>query len=261
MNNQEAKFILRAYRPGGQDAADPAMAQALEQAKSDPALGAWLAREQAHDAAVTAKLRDVAPPAGLRAAILAGASMSEQKAGAGAGATRPQTWWRQPVWLAAAAAIAVVLSVLTWSRLTPVAGATLEEYAVNFVDKGFRLQKRSADVAVLRTWLSEQRGPLPEALPAKFAELRALGCRTLDFKGRDVSLVCFERGGKEFHVFVARLEDRGRGTGAGANAGDGVMPRFIEEAKSGLVAATWIDTKNHYVVVSDAGMAALKGVL
>lgn len=261
MSNNEAKFILRAYRPSGRDAGDPAMAEALKQARHDPALGAWFAREQAHDAAVAAKLREVAPPAGLRAAILAGATMSEQKTGAVAGKTRTQAWWRQPVWLAVAAAVAVVLSVLTWKRLTPAGGATLEEFAVNNVDKGFRLQKHSADVAVLKTWLSGQRGPLPEALPAKFAELRALGCRTLDFKGRDVSLLCFERGGKEFHVFVARLEDGWRGTGAGAGESEASGPRFSEEAKSGLVTVTWIDAKNRYVVVSDAGMAALKGLL
>lgn len=52
MSNNGAKFILSAYRPGGRDAADPAMAKALAQAKGDPALGAWFVREQAHDAAV-----------------------------------------------------------------------------------------------------------------------------------------------------------------------------------------------------------------
>ena len=66
MNNNEAKFILSAYRPGGRDAGDPGMATALAQAKSDPVLGAWFARERAHDAAVAWKLRAVVPPVGLR---------------------------------------------------------------------------------------------------------------------------------------------------------------------------------------------------
>ncbi len=272
MNNQEAKFVLGAYRPGGQDAGDPAMAQALEQAKNDPALGAWFAREQAHDAAVTAKLREVTPPAGLRAAILTGAKVSgvagraaraeakSRQADAREGrAMTSQAWWRQPVWLAAAAAVALLLTVLAGWRLMPVRGNTFEEFAVNFVDRGFRLPKHSEDIAVLKTWLSEQHGPLPEALPAKFAELQALGCKKLEFRGHDVSLMCFERGGKEFHVFVARLDDVGRGQGSGTS--EATAPRFIDEAKVGLVAATWFDAKNRYVVVSDAGMAALKGVL
>ena len=246
MNNSEAKFILNAYRPGGRDADDATFGAALAQARNDPALGAWLVREQAHGAAVAAKLRVVAPPAGLREAILTGARMS-----GGATASR-RTWWKQPAWLALAASVAVLLSAAAWWRLVPVGGGSLEEFAVNFVDHGFTLTKHSADVAVLKTWLGEQHRPLPEALPAKFAELRALGCRALDFQGREVSLVCFERGGKEFHVFVARREDL-------PNAPAEPAPRLIDRGK--LVAATWTDAKNRYVVVSDAGMDAMKRLL
>ena len=244
MTNNEAKFILNAYRPSGRDADDSAMATALSQAKSDPALGAWFAREQAHGAAVAAKLREIAPPAGLREAILTGARMS----GPATAAAR-RAWWARPVWLAAAASVAVLLSLAAWWRLAPVRGAGFEDFAVNFVDRGFHLQKHSADVAVLKAWLSEQHRPLPEALPAKFAELRALGCRTIDFQGREVSLTCFERGGKEFHVFVARREFI-------PDVLESAAPRFLDRGK--LVAATWTDAKNHYVVVSDAGMDAMQ---
>ncbi|MBC8040705.1 MAG: hypothetical protein H7Y06_09195, partial [Opitutaceae bacterium] len=72
MNTNEAKFILRARRPDGRDDADPRFQEALEQARRDPALAAWMAREQAFDEAVAARLRAVEPPAGLRDAILAG---------------------------------------------------------------------------------------------------------------------------------------------------------------------------------------------
>lgn len=244
MNNNEAKFILNAYRPGGRDADDATFGAALEQARNDPTLGAWFAREQAHGAALMAKLREIAPPPGLREAILTGGRMS----GPAGRARRVRRI--QPVWLAIAASVAVLLSALAWWRTAPVQGDTFDEFAVNYVAHGFRLQRRSGDVAELKAWLGEKHGPLPEALPAKFAELRALGCRTLDFRGHDVSLVCFERGGKEFHVFVARLDE--------AAAADAV-PRFVDHGK--LVAATWTDTKNRYVLVSDAGMDAVKRLL
>lgn len=240
MSNQEAKFLLSAYRPGGRDAADPALADALAQARGDPALAQWFEREQAHGAAVAGKLREIAPPPGLREAILSGAR-----------ASRPVRR-RQPAWWAAAAAVLLLLGLGAWWRLAPIAGASLEEFAVNFVDRGFRLQKRGADLADLKTWLAGQRGPLPGELPPEFSRLHALGCRTLAFQGRDVSLVCFERDGREFHVFVARRENLRDG-------GDEPSPRFLD--RGSLVAATWTDAKNRYVVVSDASMDTLKRVL
>lgn len=261
MSNNEAKFILSAYRPGGRDAEDPAMAQALEQAKNDPALGAWFAREQKHDAAVAAKLAEIVPPAGLREAILAGGRVSDRggksdtTTGTGPATMKKKTmrpWWAQPGWLAAAAVLAVLLSLAAW-RMAPVRGDSFAEFAVNFVDKGFRLQKHGANVAELKSWLGEQHGPLPEALPEKFLELRALGCRTLSFKGQDVSLVCFERGGREFHVFVTRRE---------ATKGEGeTVPQFLATGKAKLVAATWADATNRYVLVSDAEADVVKRFL
>ena len=102
MNNTEAKFILNAYRPNGRDANDATFSAALAQAKSDPALSVWFAREQAHGAAVAAKLHEVVPPAGLREAILAGGRVSGEKLSAPV--TTQRSFWNRPVWLAAAAA-------------------------------------------------------------------------------------------------------------------------------------------------------------
>ena len=246
MNNTEAKFILNAYRPSGGDAAEPAMADALAQARNDPALGTWFAREQAHGAAMAAKLREIAPPAGLRVAILTGGRMSR-----GVSEVPRRRWWAQPAWLAVAAAAALLLAAGAWWRLAPARGDTFENFAVNFVARGFLLSKRSADLSELKSWLSEQHGPLPGALPVRFAELRALGCRKLNYQGRDVSLVCFERGGKEFHVFVAARED--------IPGGAEPSPRFIEQGK--LAAATWTDANHRFVLVSDAGIAAVRQLL
>ena len=66
MTNEEAKQILSACRPGGQDAGDPSISGALQHARNDPTLAAWFEREQAHSAVIAAKLREVAPPPGLR---------------------------------------------------------------------------------------------------------------------------------------------------------------------------------------------------
>jgi hypothetical protein len=247
MTNLEAKFVLSAYRANGSDAADPAMRDALQQAQRDPSLEAWFEQEHAHAAAVAARLREITPPAGLRDAILAGA-----RAGKTAAPSRSR-FWQRPLILAAAASVAVLLSVFSWWRFSPVHGNSLDDFALNFVARGFVLAERSADVGQLKTWLAAHRSPLPAELPASFDRLRALGCRNLKFDGRDVSLVCFESGGKEYHVFVARREDfPGRGPAQ-------IAPAFDPSRR--LVATAWSDANNHYVMVSDASVEDVKRLL
>lgn len=247
MNADDAKLILSAYRPNPREAAGPDVSAALQRAKHDPVLAEWWAREQAWDDAMAEKLAEVAPPPGLRAALLAGRPGRRNVSPAPA----PAAGWRA-VLFAVAATIVVALS-LGVPRWQPAAtGATLQDFAVNTVANGFFLQKRSPDVAALKAWLAEKQGPIPRQLPTEFAHLRALGCRALSFKGRDVSLVCFEREGKEFHVFVAR---RGELPDERVDA----TPRFV--TRGALVAASWVDADLQYVVVSDASMAALRGVL
>lgn len=246
MTNLEAKFVLSAYRPNGSDARDPAMVEALEQAHRDPALGAWLSQEQAHSSAIAGKLRQVAPPAGLRDAIVAGVRAGQSAA------PRSTSTWQSPLILAAAASVAVLLTALAWWRLSPVTGRNLDDFALNVVAHGFVLAERSADVGQLKSWLAARSSPLPAELPASFARLRALGCRNLKFEGRDVSLVCFEEGGKEFHVFVARREDfPGRA--------ERIAPAF--DVSRHLVTTGWSDGRNHYVVVSDAALEDVKRLL
>lgn len=246
MNNEEARFLLTAYRPGGQDANDPAMTEALAQARSDPALQSWFERKLAHDAAVARKLGEIAPPSGLREAILAGVRLGHRTQAP----SRPALW-RRTGWRVAAAALVVLGSAAAW-RLRPAQGGTLDEYAVDYVARGFMLQQRSADLAALKSWLQEHGGPPPASLPDQFAALRGLGCRTLRYRDKDISLVCFEREGKEFHVFVARREDfPGRPLE--------VAPHLHAEER--LVAAAWSDQRNHYVLVSDASLPDVRKLL
>src|SRR5260370_29343839 len=102
MNNQEAKLILKAYRPGGQDAADPLVTEALEQARRDPVLQAWFAEEQAVDSCVQAKLRTaVVAPLELKGRLLA-----LQKI------VQPPPLLRQPIKMTAAAAVMLLLALV-----------------------------------------------------------------------------------------------------------------------------------------------------
>jgi thiol-disulfide isomerase/thioredoxin len=72
MNIEEAKLILSAYRPDGQDAGDPQFQEALELMKHDPELDRWFAEAQAWDTRVADKLRQAAStPPELKSELLA----------------------------------------------------------------------------------------------------------------------------------------------------------------------------------------------
>ncbi len=241
MNNNEARFLLRAYRPGGRDAADPAFASALAQARSDPALGAWFAREQAFDAAVAEKLRAVAPPPGLREAILAGASVSHASRAA----------WRWPAWLALAASVALVAGVLFW-KFT---GAAPAEPLVAFALHDARFEKHGGHgepTSELQQVLQNPETRLMARLPVDLARLRATGCRTLSFEGHDVLEICFQRDGAMFHIYMARRADFPRLAAA-------TGPRFTRQ--DDWSAAQWADAQHVFVVATAADPAVLRALL
>jgi len=70
MDKQQARFILRSFRPDGADASDPDFAAALQLAVQDRDLGDWLARERADDAGFSAALQAISIPERLRNEIL-----------------------------------------------------------------------------------------------------------------------------------------------------------------------------------------------
>ena len=70
MDKEQAKFILRSFRPDGGDARDPDFAAALQTATEDRELGEWFARERATDAGFSQALCSLEIPETLRNEIL-----------------------------------------------------------------------------------------------------------------------------------------------------------------------------------------------
>lgn len=70
MDKEEARFILRCFRPDGADAENPDFAEALAWAAKDRELGEWLARERASDSGFASALSSVQIPSILREEIL-----------------------------------------------------------------------------------------------------------------------------------------------------------------------------------------------
>lgn len=243
MNHEEAKLILRSSRPDGGDLDDPAFAEALEHARRDPALAAWLERERALDTAIAEKLATVAPPPEVRATLLAGGMMTHR------------VWWRAPAWLAIAAVVALLMGgALLWPR-GPLPVPTLDDMvrlALRDMTKGHWPGRMTyaADVGALGAWLSDSGQPLGAGYPVDFAALRAERCRTVRLGGVEVFEICFERDGW-FHLYIAprdrlRLE------------ADDAEPMFREQGA--LAAVTWVDARAVYVLVTTAGVEALRRV-
>ncbi len=244
MKNEEAKFILSAYRPSGQDANDATFSAALEQAKSDPALGKWFELEQKFDRAMTAKLGQVIPPAGLRAAILAGSRVS--------GSGQVRAWWRQPKWLALAASVLVLLSVGAMLWPTKVDAQELAKFALNDTAHESHGGHGGASAA-LQQELANPALPLGPGVKVDFANLKATGCRTIKVGGRELLEVCFNRDGKWFHCYIGQRVDFPKAWAPGA------PPEFASMEK--LSCAEWSDADHVYVVVGSAGLDAVKHLL
>ena len=247
--NDQARLILSAYRPGGQDAGDPAFAAALEQARLDPAVAEWLAGQQQFDLALTEKLREVPVPASLRADILAGAR-----------ASRPARWWQQSRVWALAAAVAVLAGIAAfWSQsgTSNPALAAWQENAISVLEdveaSRTEFDRTHAEPAQLLAWLREQSAPTPAALPASLRDQRSFGCKTWMWKGRRLSLVCFDLGGgAEAHIVTT---DRAQLYGAPPEG----RPVFASKDKWSV--AAWSEGKVACMLISNQGPDGVKRLL
>ncbi len=249
MKNHDAKFLLQAYRPGGDDSADTQMTAALEQARRDPELGAWLMREQSFDQQVAAKLRAVTPPAGLRDAILAGGRASTPE-------RTTQAWWRgaQAQWLGLAAAVtlAAVTALTFWSVPRTPGLEALAQTALHEM-QGSHGEPTIADaVGAFGAWLQNPSTRLAAGMPMDLAQVRNSGCRSLKVGGREVFEVCFIRGEHEYHFYVGKRQDfdiPSRST----------SPMLV--AQGGMATLAWADEQHVYVLAGTGDGSALKALL
>ena len=246
MMNDEAKFILNAYRPNGRDANDATFCDALAQAKQDPTLGAWMQWQQNFDRAMTAKLGEIQPPAGLREAILAGAKVSQPE-------TTQRSWWRHPALLAAAASVAVATTVTIglWPK-SAAADTELSDFVLNDTFHTEIHGGHGAGVDPLQAMVNESGVRIGGSVRVDFASLAASGCRNANFRGRDMFEVCFKHDGTWYHCYVAQRADFPQMKAGGA-------PVFADRGEVSV--AMWADGGHVYMVGTKAGRAALQKLI
>ena len=247
MDNREAKFVLNAYRPGGQDASDPRFAKALEQVRRDPILQHWFDESVAFDTAMTEKLRAAEVPPDLRENILAGVKVS-----------RPV---RSPFikWAIAAALISMaILGSLVWHESRKSSGLSgWQNQALDVISSlvsnvsGFDAQSHNPEQ--LLAWLHSNHAPAAERLPPNLEKLESLGCKRFSWNGVPVSVICFMRpDGGLIHLVTANASpgvDRAVQRGA----------KFIQQGE--WATASWREGDRFYMLALEGSADQLRAYL
>lgn len=246
MTRREAQEILLACRPGREDLADPQVAAALELARTDPALREWYERHCAWDAAVRQGLGSIPVPADLKYAILTGERI----------VPGPAHWWQRRGVLVAAAAVLVFL--ITLGVLFLNRGKSTNSFAqfrrsmIGTALREYRMDLQTNDMREIRTFLGRRGAPADYSVPAGLEKLKLTGCGVLDWQGKPVTMVCFERNDINllwmFVMKVADWKDR---------------PPSQAQFEKVITCATasWTEGDTVYVVASEVDEAALRKLL
>ena len=202
MTNRDAIFLLGACRPNGADSNDPEFAEALALAGSDPELKAWFDDQRGFDSAVAARLQSVAAPAELRSRILTGGRVS-----------RPEPSFTMRRLWAIAAMVMMFAGLGVWYSVGFRAGqGGWEEQSLaalsQLVSGQETFDAKSPNVSDLQQWLRANGSPTVGALPASLLRLASLGCKTISWNGRPISIICFHGPGGEL-VHLAMTERAG----------------------------------------------------
>jgi hypothetical protein len=231
VDSQRAREILAVYRPGADDASDPLVAEALAQSRRDPELARWLEQQQAVDAALRRKFKQIAVPVGLEQQIL-----SERKV------IRPAIWWERRVLLAAAAA-AVILAAAAGYLLRQPGPQTFGAYRTQMaklVSGEYKMMLETNDLNAVRQFLARNRGPSDYVLTKEMEKLPAEGCALVNWHGQRVSMVCLDRGAdNDLFLFVI---DRS----ALPDPPPGQLPQFAHVGR--MTTASWTLGGNAYVL-------------
>lgn len=229
-----------AWRPGHGDLRDPQVAEALEQARRDPELQAWLEKHAAFQRTMEKGFRQVPIPEDLRERILSGRRVV--KVGF-------WTWRRE--WLSAAAVVMLLLGLAAfWLRPAP--GDSFGEFRERTVRGVQRVYPAmdivTNDMAQVRKFLASRNSPADYKLPVGLSRLPVLGAGILSWKGRGVSMVCLDSTDAGT-LFLFVLDQSLVETPPPAS------PEFVPVFE--LMTASWTEGGKVFILAGSGGMEAL----
>jgi len=243
MTNEEAKFILSAYRPNGADAEDKVFREALCQSMWDPELRRWLEKQQAFDRSIAEKLERLQPPASLALEILTLARVSARSKSR----TRRWTWLLASLAAVLACAVLVLQHGTARSAVDDLSSIALRDAAEASLDHF----GQSPELNDLQVRLASASMPWSHGLAVDIDELAKRHCRTLDAGNHRILEICFSRAGTWYHLYVAPRAEFG---GAPAE------PRVVG-GPAQLACATWAYADYQYALVAPAAPEALRRMI
>lgn len=210
-SNQDHRVALHVYDPSLGEPPTDACAEALEASLADPELSHWWGEEKAFDAAIRAKIKGSAVPAGLQDAIL---SKAAELAGQSAEATPllqsspSRSIWHWSAFAGAAAAVAIL--ALAFTFVFPPQGArpsaelaSLMVSIENILDQNNFQPHKAKDYPSLVNFLKAEGAPTPKYLPASISGKEGFACANLEIDGIPVGMMCFRaEDDSVFHIFT-----------------------------------------------------------
>jgi hypothetical protein len=288
VNRAEAKKLLAACRPSGADAHAPHLAAAFALVERDAELREWFEAEQATDAVIAAKLKAAPLPENLLEQIRAGAqerlaafSLSFPTGGEGRGeaaqlfsnqiplprlgaaresdavSSGARRRWQPSLTLAMAACLALLgLLTVLWLNRTPAAApgsfAAYRTDMAQLLREFPRLDIATDRLPEVRQWLTQQHPLLKADLPKVLEQFPSIGCRTVEWQGKKLALVCFMVEGQVVHLFVMPRNTF-------PDAGSSARPMLARVGPQNT--ASWSGPDNQYLLVTQAGESMLRKLL
>lgn len=245
MDSQQAKEILLSYRPGVDDAKNPAIVAALHQLEQDPELANWFQQVQETDQAIRHRLREMPVPLDLKQRILA-----EQKI------ARPDFGWQRRIRIIAVAAAIILVGVLSTWMFFRSSRNGLNAYRadmVRYVSTSYNdrfIKATSFDE--LRQVLAARQWPTDFVVPDQLQSVTVVGGGAVEWKGHKVALACMKEGRHGLWLFVIEKS-------ALSDAPRTETPRV--EPVDGTPTAAWSQGGNAYLFTVQGDEAFLRKYL